>query len=704
VTLAGDGSPLHNVSVLLSPLGRTTQTDPSGAFIFTNVPPGTYTVVAHLHALTDEKQTITVAAGKEVQVSFALRFSPVRESVTVTASGRVATVMESFQTVTSLEGIDLTTRSSSTSLGELLENETGVAKRSYGPGTSRPVVRGFDGDRVLIMQDGISTGTLSSQSGDHGEPVDSTAVDRVEVIRGPATLLYGSNAIGGVVNVLTGHHILDQHPHDGFHMTLNAVGGTANAQANGSGSFEYGRKDWMLYGTGGAMRSGDYNTPLGRLENSFTDMRNAALGGGRFGAKFAFNLNYGHQEGEYGVPVHPAGDGDEEAHDHEGLVSLKWRRHNARFQGSLKNLGDSFEQLQLGVNYSDWNHNEISGGEVHTQFFNKQAIYRAVLTQKKKGLLTGNFGVQGIRRDYKVAGEEALAPPVKQNGFAAFALEELTLERIRFQFGGRLEHNGYDSALLRDRGFTGASASAGVWIPLWKDGAAVVNYMHSFRAPALEELYNRGPHPGNAVFEAGNADLNSEKGNGVELSLRHQGRRLRVESNLFRYQMSNFVFLSPTGEIENGLPMANYAQAGARYLGAESRVEIGVRPGAWLLLGFDAVDANLTSAGRLNLPRIPPVRGRIGVDWRWKGLSIRPEIAMANRQWQTAPNETPTAGYATVNLSASYTVAGAHLMHMFRVESFNLGDRLYRNHLSFIKDFAPEIGRGVRFGYTLQWY
>jgi iron complex outermembrane receptor protein len=458
-------------------------------------------------------------------------------------------------------------------------------------------------------------------------------------------------------------------------------------------------------------------------------MRNASIGGGRFGEKVSFNLNYGYQEGEYGVPVNPDededhhhasmnlgrrlaalpllrpfGEGGEEEHHHEGPVSLGWRRHNVRFQGAVKDLGPAFEQLQIGVNYSDWNHNEIAGGEVDTRFFNKQFIYRASLTQKRKGRLTGSLGIQGIHRDYKTLGAEAIAPPVRQDGFAAFALEEMTFERIRFQFGGRIEHNAYDATGHRGRAFTGASASAGVWIPLWTNGAAVVNFMHSFRSPALEELYNRGPHPGNAVYEIGNENLSSERGNGVEFSLRHQGRRVRAEANLFRYQMLNFVFLDPTGEIDHGLPVADYRQAGARYLGAELRSEIGLRQGFWLLLGFDSVDANLTSPGRTNLPRIPPARGRLGLDWRWKGLSVRPEMVLANRQWQTAPNETPTAGYAVAHLNASYTVTSAHLMHTFRAESFNLTDRLYRNHLSFIKNYAPEIGRGIRFGYTLQWF
>ncbi len=553
-------------------------------------------------------------------------------------------------------------------------------------------------------------------------------MDRVEVVKGPSTLLYGSNAIGGTVNVLTGHHVLHEHPHEGFRATVNAVGGTTNAQGGGSGSFEYGRKQWLFNAGGGGMRTGDYGTPMGTVLNSRTWQRQGSGGLGRYGEKFSFNANYGFQEGQYGVPyaeedhdhdhaamgrgvmrlpsslrLRPRGE-EEEEHEH-GPVALNWRRHNLRSNFTVKNLNGFLDNFTMAVNYSDWNHKEIELEEnvVGTEFFNKQFIYRGTFTQRKRGPLSGSFGFWGMNRDYKAIGEEALAPPTKQNAFALFGLEELSYERIRFQFGGRFERNAYDSEGLPSRSFNGVSASAGAWLPLWKDGAFVASYMHSFRAPALEELYNNGPHPGNAFFEVGDPNLRRERGDGVELSVRHQTSRFRFETNLFRYQMHDFVYLQPTGEEEDGLPVGLYQQADARFLGAEARAEFGLTRSFWLLAGFDAVDANLTTS-RLNLPRIPPVRGRLGLDYRWKGLNVRPELVLANRQWQISPNEEETAGYALLNLQASYTITRQHTMHTFGANTFNLGDRLYRNHLNFLKNIAPEIGRGVRFGYTLHWF
>ena len=178
----------------------------------------------------------------------------------------------------------------------------------------------------------------------------------------------------------------------------------------------------------------------------------------------------------------------------------------------------------------------------------------------------------------------------------------------------------------------------------------VFNYTSSYRAPALEELYNNGPHLGNLAFEIGNPNLNRERGDGVELSFRQSAARTRLELTVFRNQMHDFVYLAPTGAIEDGLLEADYAQADARYLGAEARVDVALHRDLWLNLGFDAVDAQLTQT-RIPLPRIPPVSGRIGLDWNHGAFNVRPELLLANRQWQIFPTETPTAGYAVMQSS-----------------------------------------------------
>lgn len=708
ITFAGNGEPLHRATVLLSPGGRLVESDEGGRYRFEGLAPGDYTLLAHVHALSDEKKTVRVQAGETATVDFALALSPLKESLTVTASGREESAADAFLSVVSLDGYQLTGRSASPSLGELLGDEAGVAKRSYGPGSSRPVIRGFDGDRVLVLQDGMRTGAISSQSGDHGEPIDPNNLERVEVVKGPATLLYGSNAIGGVVNVLTDHHVINQHPHDGLHMALTGVGGSANAQGGGNGSFEYGRRQWMFYGSGGGMRTGDYSTPAGKVFNSFTDMVNAKAGIGRYGERVSWNAVVHRIETTYGVPGgheeegHGGGEAAGESGREHELPVLEMRRTNTRFNGAWRRPGPAFEQFQFDASYADYTHREIEAGVTGTQFFNRQFVYSGTFDQRRRGPWSGRFGLWGLERNYRTRGDETLAPPVNQTAFALFGLEEFSFERLRLQFGARWETNHYSPDGLRQRRFSGASASAGLWAPLWRSGVLVANYIHSYRAPALEELYNYGPHPGNLAFEIGNPELRGERGDGLEVSVRHQGRNLRAEASLFRYRMHDFVYFLPTGEVEDGLPVFLFSQADSVYTGGEARLQARLGGPLWLLAGFDYVDANLTSGSRMNLPRIPPARGRLGFDWFWKGLSLRPEVSLVNRQWQTAPNETPTAGYAVAHFHASYTLTRGHALHTFNVTAFNLGNRLYRNHLSFIKDVAPEMGRGIRLSYTIR--
>jgi iron complex outermembrane recepter protein len=236
---------------------------------------------------------------------------------------------------------------------------------------------------------------------------------------------------------------------------------------------------------------------------------------------------------------------------------------------------------------------------------------------------------------------------------------------------------------------------------LWRDGAVVANYSHSYRAPALEELYNLGPHPGNLTFEIGNTKLKNERNDGLDLSLRHQSSKLRAELNFFDYSIHNFVYLAPTGRITDGFPEADYLQNKASFTGGEVKVDIALHPNFWLNLGADAVNAKLTAL-KVYLPRIPPVRGRMGFDVRYKGFNLKPELLLSNAQRNLFTIETPTAGYAVANVQGSYTLARQHTLHLFSAELFNAGNTLYRNHLSFLKAFAPEIGRGVRFSYTLQ--
>jgi len=696
VTLGGTGKPIHNALITILQLKRTVDTDDQGRYEFQGVPPGKYDVVAHLDRVPDIVRTTDVTG--DTTVDFQFELTGVREEVTVTATGSEQAVSSSIQSVEVLGSIELA-KKSPVSLGEALDGELGIAKRSFGPGTARPVIRGFDGDRVLVLQDGNRVGGLGFESGDHAEPVDVLTAERVEIVKGPASLLYGSNAIGGVVNTVSGH----DSAHKGLNGYLTGIGSTNTAQGGGSGGIEYGTNRWLTWANLGGQRSGDYNTPIGTVENSFSREASAAAGFGYYPDKGFFSFNYNFNKRRYGIPFDPA-EVDPE------IVELNPRRHSVEMRGGFREMKSFITAGTFSAQYNDYDHSEINSvtGETNTAFKNNTFLYQGLFDQRKIGKYSGRFGFWGMHRDFAATGEEALAPPTKQNAFAVFGVQSFDFERVSLQFGGRLENNRYNPepsearGILPDRGFTGFSGAAGIRVSTWKDGSFVANYSHSYRAPSLEELYNLGPHRGNLAFEIGDPNLNREMGDGLDFGIRHSSKRLRFEANGFYYHIKDFIFLAPTGDVEDGLKVAEYDQGTARYTGTEARFDTALHPSLWLNLGLDYVNAELTSDST-PLPRIPPLRGRVGLEFRHKGLLLNPEIVMANHQDRIFPTETSTAGYALFNIAGSYLFAQQHAAHIISFNFFNVGDTLYRNHLSFIKDFAPEMGRGLRVTYTLRF-
>jgi iron complex outermembrane receptor protein len=698
VTLETSGTPIHNVIVTISQLKRSAETDEKGGYEFQNVPPGRYDLIAHLDRVPDSVQTVEVSGSGITTADFQIRITARREEVTVTATGGEETSFNSIQSVTSLTAVQLAEKNPQ-SLGEALDRELGVAKRSFGPGTARPVIRGFDSDRVLVLQDGNRIGSLGFQSGDHGEPIDVLSLDKLEVVKGAATLLYGGSAIGGVVNAITGHEA----PHKGFHGFLTGIGSTNSYNAGGSGGLEFGTERWLVWGSGSGQRAGDYDTPIGRVTNSYTRSSYGSGGFGYYPGKGFVSADYTFDKLVYGIPFNPA-------EEEQEIVHLTPRRHSIRLNGGVKDLDTFINKALFSVQYNDYRHAEVESetGEIGTVFNNKTFTYRGAFDHRKTGRWSGTFGFWGLHRDYTSEGEEALSPPTRQNAFALFALEKLDFEHIGFQFGGRFEHNGYrpDQILARptpDRSFNGFSGAVGMRIPTWKGGAFVADYRHSYRAPALEELYNNGPHRGNLAFEIGNPFLERESSDGLDLSLRHSTNRVRAELNYFYYRFRDFIFLGPTGEEEEGLLVAEYLQGDSRYTGVEARLDTAIHKNVWLLSEIDYVNAKLTDTDT-PLPRIPTLRGRLGLEFTHKGFRFHPEAVMSKDQERLFPTETRTGGYTVFNATASYTFAQQHVAQVISVNAFNLGNRLYRNHLSFIKDFAPEIGRGMRLTYTLRFF
>lgn len=715
-------TPLHDASVQIIQLKQTVRTDENGFYEFTNIPPGRYTILVHIEGFADATKIIDVASGINLTLSFALQITSLKEQVTVTSSGTEQSVFDSFQTVDSV-GQTRIIEKGATSIGEILENETGVAKRSFGAGSSRPVIRGFDGDRVLVLQNGLRVGSVGSQSGDHGEPIDALSAERIEVVKGPGTLLYGSNALGGVVNVIDNDEF---NWHKGFRGYLTTLGSTVDRQGAFSGGLEYGfLNNWMFRGNYSALRSGDYQTPLGRIQNSATRSTSNSFGLGYYSDKVFLSGKFNFDLRRYGIPFAPFFEGGATLFGGtlpitDTEVDLRQRSYNFRVVGGFRELNNSFiSGINYNLDYTNYRHKEIevvdSVDNVGTIFDNKTFSYRSVFEQTKYKNLTGRFGFEGFNRSYEVNGaEQLITGKVRQNMFSAFALQELAFEKVRFQFGGRIENNRYnpDNTELLDRSFTGISGGFGVNVPLWKGGAFVTNLSFSSRAPALEELYNNGPHIGNLTFEIGNENLEMERSVGIDFSLRQLSNRVRFNFDVYYYRINNFVFLAPQDadgdgeiDIEDNLRTGLYSQADASYFGAEANFDFTINKYFGFFVNGDVTNAKLIETDT-PLIRIPPSRLRTGLNIFYKDMSVRPEAIFVDRRTSgdIFPFETPTAGYTLFNIAGSYTVGREHYAHIFSFNAYNLTDKLYRNHLSFIKDFAAEQGRGIRVGYTFRFF
>ncbi|MBC7796904.1 MAG: TonB-dependent receptor, partial [Pyrinomonadaceae bacterium] len=589
VTSETNGSPLENVTVQIVQVRRSTQTDGNGFYQFDNLPSGIYTVITHIEGFSDRTESITLSpAIVGATADFTLSLNSLREEVTVTANGQEQSVFDSFQSVNVIGSTRLREQAA-TGLGDVLEREAAVGKRSFGPGASRPVIRGFDGDRVLVTQDGVRVGSIGFQSGDHAEPVDTLSADRVEIVKGPATLLYGSNALGGVVNVITND---DADVHKGFRGYATGLGATVNSQGGGSGGIEYGTGKVLLSFSGSSVREGDYATPFGLVKNSASRYNNFYTSGGYFADKGFLVGNYIYDKRRYGVPftefveenglpgfalnnLPDAGDED---------VDIDMRRYNGRIRGGFRDVNSFITAGNFAYSYTDYKHDEVGVADgvdqINTTFTNKVSYYRATFEQKPFQGLTGRFGFEGFNRHYQTVGSEQLIDgKVNHDSFSVFGLEEFSFaKRFAVQFGGRVERNKYNPVndIYQDRTFTGFSGSAGFRANVAPGGNFIAAFTSAYRAPGLEELYNFGDHVGTVTFEVGDENLRRERSNGIEFSYRQKFNRVRLDSSFFYYDIKNFVFLA-FDEFGGGggtLPVGIFSQADSSYVGADVNFDV----------------------------------------------------------------------------------------------------------------------------------
>lgn len=746
VTSSVNKQPVAGATVEIIELHKTANTDENGVYEFTNLPAGSYTLVTHIEGFSDKTGKAQIGNGAAT-LDFSVSLRAINAEVTVTATGTEESVYDSFSSVNSV-GTTRINEKASTGIGEILENEAGVSKRSFGGGgSSRPSIRGFEGDRVLVLQDGVRNGSVGSQSGDHGEPVAALNLERLEIVKGPATLLYGSNAIGGVVNAVTDD---EDNPHPGLHGYFTALGGTVNKQAGVAGGIEYGYKKFLFNTNLNFINEGDYKSPLGTVPNTSSRNYGGSQSVGFFEDKYFARGTFTLDRRRYGIPFAPlfesgellsianggincennpacqydieaikAAFADQLPPETEEQIDLRMRRNNYRFSGGFRNLNSPVEQGNFYVDYTNYVHEELEVEDgintVGTTFINDTFSYRGLFQQRKYKFLTGRFGFDGYTRNYLTQGAESLVDgKVKQDNFSVFGFQNLAFEKLSFQIGARLENNRYnaENPALQDKSFTGISLAGGVKYQIIKGGSLIANFNSSYRSPALEELYNFGAHIGTVTFEIGDENLQRERSNGAELSYRQDAGRVRFNGSVFYYGIDNFVYLAPQDDDNNGfvdvednLPVGRYLQNDSRYIGADASLEVDINKYVGAFVVADIVNAKLENS-ELPLPRITPARARVGLNLQYGGFSARPEIVFVSKKGagDIFPLETSTNGYALFNLNATYAFATSSVAHIFTFGGGNLTDKLYRNHVNFIKDLAPEAGRGVKVSYTVRFF
>ena len=629
------------------------------------------------------------------------------------------------------------TRTMRSTIGETLARQPGVSATSFGPNASRPILRGFQGERVRILTDGIGSFDVSNTSVDHAIAINPLTADRIEVLRGPAALLYGSSAIGGVVNVIDSR-IPRRVPDEPVHIDAITTYGSAANERTGSGEVEVPLGDKLVFHFDGSYsKSGDLDTGnyiltpalraqaaasgdpdiaslatlRGKLPNSAAETWEVSGGAALItdGGNLGFSVT--HSDNLYGVPVRYAVEPGGEAEK----VRLHMKQDRADMRAEVPVNGSFLESIRFRAGFADYQHQEIEDtGEVGTTFYNQSMESRLELIQANRGGWDGAIGGQFFTRKFHVEGEEKFLPRNETTQLGLFTLQSIDLGKTRVEVGGRYEHTDVsadaDATLFNpayDRRFDTISGSIGASreiVPGWRAG---LNLSRTERAPSAEELFARGNHAGTQAFELGNPDFSKEKSWGVEATLRGQGPGYTLALSAYHNWFDGYIYdaqvaddacMAVNGGEDLEFPCFQYNQAKARYLGFEAEATVKLAQVGGYAINLDGiadyVRATVTDSGPA--PRIPPMRLLGGLEAQGERLSLRGEVEHSFAQDRIAATETETGGFTLVNASLAWKPIKGNDRTTIMLSANNIFDVEARRHASFLKDYAPLAGRDIR--------
>ncbi len=734
-SIAGRVAPRHDHDFVLATaripdLAQKVEVAADGSFRFEAVRPGSYLVEVRVPSLGVAVDRVEVRAGEQTVVEIVLEPGSHFEEIVVTASADARDPLDLASATTSLSGQELALRLES-SLGETLSGEPGISSSFFGPGASRPIIRGLAGDRVRMLEGGIGTGDASGVSGDHAVTADPGQAERIEVVRGPATLLYGSSAVGGVVNVIDER--IPTSRATGTHGSVELRGGSVSDERTGTLNLNGGGGNWAWHTDVLARQTDDYQVPgFARLAGDdpeadghededepfgFVPNTDIEAQGGRVGATYFFGdqgffgLSLSGSESEYGLPG-GLGHAEEQTgelegeHDEDVPVRIDMEQRRIDLRGEVTRPLGVFQALRIRLGATDYEHVELEGGEEGTLFFNDFLEGRVELVQRQRSRdgwsHSGSVGMQVVDRELEAVGAEAFIPQTATERWALFSLQEIEAGPLRWQLGARYESQETDptSTVSSARSHDGFSASLGMVWSAHETFSVATSLARSVKLPAAEELYSNGPHVASQAFEIGDPNLGEEVGLSVDLSLRFERARFSGELTLFRQDFDDFIFQAFTGDVADGFPVVLYSQQGAEFSGAElkARVELHDEGGRHLHLSLvgDKVDAELDTGGYL--PRIPPLRLGGGLHYHSERWNASAEVRWVDAQNDLAINETLTGSYTLVNASLGYRFLFRNQIFDLLLRGRNLGDEEARSHTSFLKDVAPLPGRDVSLG------
>ncbi len=650
----------------------------------------------------------TAPTAREKTLSFGV------DELVVTASPLPRTAAQLARAVSVLEGQELLEDQQPT-LGQTLAGLPGISSTWYGPGASRPVVRGLSGDRVRVLENSLSTLDLAAASDDHAVTVDPLAVKRIEVLRGPASLRFGPGLVGGIINTIDDRISTESIP-ESITGAVQLRGASVNGSVGGAAVLEGGAGPLAWHLSGSGMKGGDVSIPgyarsaqlrrldplppgekepYGTLPNSAVEPNGFASGLSWVGDDFYLGLAPSLFQSNYGVVAEPG-------------VTIDLSQQRLDFGAGAEDPVAGIHSVDAALRLVNYEHNELEGQQIGTHFENRGYDLRVEALHERFWLLEGAIGVQSLRSDLSALGEEAFLPPTVSQGEGVFFIEEVDLAPLSVEISGRIDTTSVDSAGGGNfgpavaRSFVAGNMVGGLlWdAPAEQNVALYLSWMQ--RPPNGEELYADGPHVALDRFEIGDPWLDPENSFGASLSEIGSIDWLDWSVSVFYTRFSRFITLFPTDEIEDGFPVEVFRSVPAWFAGGEAEA-------AWHVFENEAQELHLATrvdglrAEQIRdgqpLPRIPPVRVGGTATWEWHPFRAELDLIHAFVQDAVPTDALSTDGYTMLdlNLSWQFKPLGPVTPLLFFAIT-NLLDQDARDAASFLRDIAPLPGRNFTGG------